>query len=379
MTAYLVLHDHPLGVGEAGPTITLTAADVADTDRRSRRRESVVPVVAGERLTELQALQALLLPSANNIAAALARWDAGSETRFVARMNAAARSLGMRQTRYTDPSGYDPATVSTAPTRCGSSFERCACRCSRASSPHRRRRCRSPARSTTPTVCSATTGSSASRPARTTLPAAASPSARSAPCTAGARRSPASSWASPAATGSTRGWQPQVPWSHGSPAIAARPRRRHSGLRELCRRAHTQHTGRKPLRKTLLRPAALAVAVALAAVGGGCGGTASGGDNAVVSGGVSSAGDGAGSARARVVKFAECMRRNGISGFPDPDSSGALTIDAVANGASVDTNSRGVQARAGRLQGSRAAGVHGPPADSPGAEGCTPVRAVRSR
>jgi D-alanyl-D-alanine carboxypeptidase (penicillin-binding protein 5/6) len=101
-------------VGEDGPTITLTAADVADTDRRSRRGESVVPVAAGEQLTELQALQALLLPSANNIAAVLARWDARFEDRFVARMNAAARSLGMRHTRYTDPSGFDDATVSTA-------------------------------------------------------------------------------------------------------------------------------------------------------------------------------------------------------------------------------------------------------------------------
>ena len=70
--------------------------------------------VAGEQLTELQALQALLLPSANNIAAVLARWDAGSASRFVVRMNAAARSLGMKHTRYTDPSGYDDATVSTA-------------------------------------------------------------------------------------------------------------------------------------------------------------------------------------------------------------------------------------------------------------------------
>ena len=65
---------------------------------------------AGER----QALEALLLPSANNIAAVLARWDAGSVDRFVARMNATARSLGMTHTRYTDPSGYDDATVSTA-------------------------------------------------------------------------------------------------------------------------------------------------------------------------------------------------------------------------------------------------------------------------
>ena len=114
MTAYLVLRDHPLQPGEDGPTITLTDADVADTDRRRGQRESVVSIAAGEQLTERQALQALLLPSANNIAAVLARWDAGSADRFVARMNATARSLGMTHTRYTDPSGYDDATVSTA-------------------------------------------------------------------------------------------------------------------------------------------------------------------------------------------------------------------------------------------------------------------------
>jgi D-alanyl-D-alanine carboxypeptidase (penicillin-binding protein 5/6) len=114
MTAYLVLRDHPLRLGQDGPTITLTETDVADTYRRRGQEQSVVSIAAGEQLTERQALQALLLPSANNIAAVLARWVAGSEERFVARMNAVARSLGMTRTRYTDSSGYDEATVSTA-------------------------------------------------------------------------------------------------------------------------------------------------------------------------------------------------------------------------------------------------------------------------
>jgi serine-type D-Ala-D-Ala carboxypeptidase (penicillin-binding protein 5/6) len=114
MTAYVVLHDHPLRLGEDGPTITLTDDDVADTYRRGEQHESVVPIEAGERLTEREALLALLLPSANNIAAVLARWDAGSEAGFVARMNATAQSLGMTHTRYTDPSGYDDQTVSSA-------------------------------------------------------------------------------------------------------------------------------------------------------------------------------------------------------------------------------------------------------------------------
>src|SRR5256714_5055298 len=107
MTAYVVLRDHPLQPGEDGPTITLTDADVADTERRRRQQESVVSVVAGEQLTELQALQALLLPSANNIAAVLAHWDAGSASRFVARMNATARSLGMTRTPHTHPTRHD--------------------------------------------------------------------------------------------------------------------------------------------------------------------------------------------------------------------------------------------------------------------------------
>jgi serine-type D-Ala-D-Ala carboxypeptidase (penicillin-binding protein 5/6) len=114
MTAYLVLRDHPLRSDQSGPTITLTGADVADTERRRDQDESVVAIAAGEQLTERQALQALLIPSANNIAAVLARWDAGSLARFVALMNAAARSLGMTHTRYTDPSGYADTTVSTA-------------------------------------------------------------------------------------------------------------------------------------------------------------------------------------------------------------------------------------------------------------------------
>jgi hypothetical protein len=36
------------------------------------------------------------------------------------------------------------------------------------------------------------------------------------------------------------------------------------------------------------------------------------------------------------VKFAECMRDNGVSEFPDPDASGGLTIDGVLNGSSLD-------------------------------------------
>lgn len=114
MTAYVVLKDHPLNVGESGPSITITAADVADYEARIPSKQSLVPVVAGERLTQREALQALLLPSANNIAEVLARWDGGSSSGFVDKMNATASSLKMSTTHYTDPSGFESSTVSNA-------------------------------------------------------------------------------------------------------------------------------------------------------------------------------------------------------------------------------------------------------------------------
>ena len=115
MTAYLTLLQFPLSsTGHGGFTLRITKADVEEERTRMALDESVVPVIAGERLSERQALQALLLPSANNVAELLAVHDAGSVGAFVARMNATARRLGMTATTYTDPSGYQDTTVSTA-------------------------------------------------------------------------------------------------------------------------------------------------------------------------------------------------------------------------------------------------------------------------
>lgn len=114
MTAYLILRDHPMRVDEDGPTLTVSADEAAAYPDQLARGESLVQVEAGEVLTERQALQALLLPSANNMAYILARWDAGSRPAFVTKMNRAAADLGMAHTHYTDPSGLQATTVSTA-------------------------------------------------------------------------------------------------------------------------------------------------------------------------------------------------------------------------------------------------------------------------
>ncbi|MGW5577191.1 D-alanyl-D-alanine carboxypeptidase family protein [Micromonospora chokoriensis] len=114
MTAYVVLVDRPLDSIEPGPNIDVTAADVNDYHRRIPGGESLVEVAEGQSLTQRQALEALLLPSANNVAIMLAKWNAGGIDAFVTKMNATAERLGMTGSRYTDPSGLDPTTVSTA-------------------------------------------------------------------------------------------------------------------------------------------------------------------------------------------------------------------------------------------------------------------------
>jgi D-alanyl-D-alanine carboxypeptidase (penicillin-binding protein 5/6) len=114
MTAYVVLRHHPLSAGESGPRFVVDEADVADTEARRRDGQSVIDVRAGEELTEREALMAILLPSANNVAVLVARQVSGSVPAFVDEMNRTAQALHMSHTTYTDPSGYDDGTVSTA-------------------------------------------------------------------------------------------------------------------------------------------------------------------------------------------------------------------------------------------------------------------------
>jgi D-alanyl-D-alanine carboxypeptidase (penicillin-binding protein 5/6) len=112
--ALVILHDHPVPAGADGATVTITAGDVGEYDTELHNDQSTVPIQLGENLTERQMLEALLTQSANDIAYALAVWDAGSVDAFVAKMNAMAIFLGADSTHYVDPSGYGPGSVSTA-------------------------------------------------------------------------------------------------------------------------------------------------------------------------------------------------------------------------------------------------------------------------
>jgi len=68
----------------------------------------------GIRLRRKQLLDLALMASENRAAAALARGYPGGHSPFVAAMNQKARALGMSQTHFVDPTGLNPANVSTA-------------------------------------------------------------------------------------------------------------------------------------------------------------------------------------------------------------------------------------------------------------------------
>jgi hypothetical protein len=84
-----------------------------------------------------------------------------------------------------------------------------------------------------------------------------------------------------------------------------------------------------------LRPLAALALIAMVTLISACGSSAPAATGSVSMG----SGNNTAAHAQKAVKFAECMRNNGVSKFPDPGASGKLTIDAIANGSSLDTGS----------------------------------------
>ncbi len=115
ITALVVLKDKPLALNQEGPTITLSASDVNIYNAYVAEQGSVVQVQAGEKISEYQMLEAMLLPSANNMADSLAIWAYGSLAAYSNAANTYLASLGLKNTHIgIDASGFSPTTVSSA-------------------------------------------------------------------------------------------------------------------------------------------------------------------------------------------------------------------------------------------------------------------------
>ena len=90
--------------------------DVVTVSREASRETGTrLGLAPGDRMTVLELLAATIMASANDACHALADHAAGSEKRFVGRMNARAREMGLSGTRFANACGHDdPGLYSTA-------------------------------------------------------------------------------------------------------------------------------------------------------------------------------------------------------------------------------------------------------------------------
>jgi D-alanyl-D-alanine carboxypeptidase (penicillin-binding protein 5/6) len=114
VTAMTVMSEKPLKVGEQGPLVTLNETDISYYPYYLSRGGSAVPVAIGQQISQYDLLQAMLIPSGNNIADSLAVWAFGSMDNYVLKANAYLKSIGLSNTTVSDASGFSDKSVSTA-------------------------------------------------------------------------------------------------------------------------------------------------------------------------------------------------------------------------------------------------------------------------
>jgi D-alanyl-D-alanine carboxypeptidase (penicillin-binding protein 5/6) len=114
ITALMVLKAHPLALNEAGPTITFGQADIDQIAEVIAQNGNYADVALGDTTTEQDALYAMLLKSANNIAGSLAIWAYGTMDEFLVQTNAWLAEQGLTDTFVADASGLNPESRSSS-------------------------------------------------------------------------------------------------------------------------------------------------------------------------------------------------------------------------------------------------------------------------
>ncbi len=114
LVAYVILKDHPLSTGgDTGPSILVTGQTLAVSRSGRAAGEPEVPVASGESLTELDALEGLVVDSASDMATLLADWDARSTSAFVKKVDRYVVSLDLRHTHFQEPIGTNDTMITT--------------------------------------------------------------------------------------------------------------------------------------------------------------------------------------------------------------------------------------------------------------------------
>jgi D-alanyl-D-alanine carboxypeptidase (penicillin-binding protein 5/6) len=114
VTALVVLQTHPLTVDDTGPSVTMTAADVALYTEYRRVNGKVEPVAVGQVYTQRELLDLTLIESANNYATTLAVWAFGSEKAYVAAAREWVAAQSMPSLTIVDATGLSPGNRATA-------------------------------------------------------------------------------------------------------------------------------------------------------------------------------------------------------------------------------------------------------------------------
>lgn len=103
MTAIIIVENHDMS------EVVTVPRDIQDIDG------SKVRLPAGGNFTVGDLLSALLIPSANDAAEALAVYHSGSTEAFVEVMNERVKSLGLQNTSFANPSGLDDSDQFSTP------------------------------------------------------------------------------------------------------------------------------------------------------------------------------------------------------------------------------------------------------------------------
>ena len=113
IAALAILKKRPIQSGQTGEKYVLTAHDVAHYTQDMSAGGSVVPVYEGMEVTQLEALQLMLMVSANNMADTLIDKTFGSQEAYASYAQTMLRNMGLTKTVVADASGMSPQTVST--------------------------------------------------------------------------------------------------------------------------------------------------------------------------------------------------------------------------------------------------------------------------
>lgn len=113
ITALVVLEKRPLERGQPGDTITLTDKDAQYFNDYYAKLGTVTAITVGASMTQYEALQAMLLPSSNNMSDTLVDRYFSSQEEYLKFANDYLQKNGLSNTVVADASGFSPGSKST--------------------------------------------------------------------------------------------------------------------------------------------------------------------------------------------------------------------------------------------------------------------------